>query len=60
MALSDLLASDWPAARRLLADLTSVDLRPELPYRLTWSDELSVDPSHEPAWLSHGFLERTS
>ncbi|MEU4549909.1 hypothetical protein [Nonomuraea dietziae] len=60
VALSDLLASDWPAARRLLADLTSVDLRPELPYRLTWSDELSVDPSHEPAWLSHGFLERTS
>ncbi|MEV2268244.1 hypothetical protein [Nonomuraea africana] len=60
VALADLLAADWPAARRLLADLTSVDLRPELPYRLTWSDELTVDPEHEPAWLSHGFLERTS
>ncbi|MEU7897724.1 hypothetical protein AB0B45_33305 [Nonomuraea sp. NPDC049152] len=60
VALAGLLGSDWASARRLLADLTSVDLRPELPYRLVWSDELTADPSHEPAWLSHGFLERTS
>ncbi|MET9338236.1 hypothetical protein [Nonomuraea sp. NPDC003804] len=60
VALTGLLGSDWAAARRLLADLTSIDLRPELPYRLTWSDELTADPAHEPAWLSHGFLERTS
>ncbi|MFE3449544.1 hypothetical protein ACFXJ8_11475 [Nonomuraea sp. NPDC059194] len=58
VALAGLLSSDWAAARRLLADLTSVDLRPELPYRLVWSDALTADPSHEPAWLSHGFLER--
>ncbi|MFD1934179.1 MULTISPECIES: hypothetical protein [Nonomuraea] len=58
VALAGLLGSDWASARRLLADLTSVDLRPELPYRLVWSDELTADPSHEPTWLSHGFLER--
>ncbi|MFI6496211.1 hypothetical protein [Nonomuraea typhae] len=58
--LADAAGADWPSARRLLADLTSIDLRPELPYRLTWSDELTVDPAREPAWLSHGFLERTS
>ncbi len=58
--LADAVGADWPSARRLLADLTSIDLRPELPYRLTWSDELTVDPAREPAWLSHGFLERTA
>jgi hypothetical protein len=59
VALADVLGPDWPSARRLLADLTTVDLRPELPYRLAWSDALTVDPSREPAWLSHGYLERT-
>ncbi|MFI6322535.1 hypothetical protein ACIBG8_33705 [Nonomuraea sp. NPDC050556] len=59
VALSSILGSDWPSARRLLADLTSVDLRPELPYRLVWSDGLTIDPSAEPTWLSHGHLERT-
>jgi hypothetical protein len=58
VALSDVLGADWPSARRVLADLTTVDLRPELPYRLTWSDGLTIDPGREPAWLSHGFLER--
>jgi hypothetical protein len=42
----------------MLADLTTVDLRPELPYRLAWADGLTVDPDREPAWLSHGYLER--
>lgn len=60
VALADAIGADWPSARRLLADLTSIDLRPELPYRLTWTDRLTVDPDREPAWLSHGFLERTS
>ncbi|NRQ40532.1 hypothetical protein HII36_53290, partial [Nonomuraea sp. NN258] len=60
VALTDVLGDDWVAARRLLADLTTVDLRPELPYRLTWSDDLTVDPGREPSWLSHGYLERTS
>ncbi|MCF6476764.1 hypothetical protein FAF44_51855, partial [Nonomuraea sp. MG754425] len=59
VALADVLGSDWVAARRVLADLTTVDLRPELPYRLAWSDGLTVDPDREPAWLSHGYLERT-
>lgn len=59
VALSQVLGADWPSARRLLADLTSVDLRPELPYRLTWSDALTIDPEREPTWLSHGYLERT-
>jgi hypothetical protein len=58
VALADVLGPGWPSARRLLADLTTVDLRPELPYRLAWSDELTIDPGREPAWLSHGWLER--
>ncbi|TMR08404.1 hypothetical protein ETD85_62280, partial [Nonomuraea zeae] len=58
VALADVLGADWPSARRVLADLTTVDLRPELPYRLTWGDGLTIDPEREPAWLSHGYLER--
>ncbi|MEV5328724.1 MULTISPECIES: hypothetical protein [unclassified Nonomuraea] len=58
VALRDALGSDWAAARRVLADLTTVDLRPELPYRLVWSDGLAIDPDREPTWLSEGYLER--
>ncbi|TLF47572.1 hypothetical protein FE391_46000, partial [Nonomuraea sp. KC401] len=58
VALADVLGSDWPSARRVLADLTTLDLRPELPYRLRWSGALTIDPEREPAWLSHGYLER--
>ncbi|GAA3098780.1 hypothetical protein [Nonomuraea salmonea] len=58
VALRDALSSDWVAARRVLADLTTVDLRPELPYRLVWADGLRIDPDREPAWLSDGHLER--
>ncbi|MEU6741725.1 hypothetical protein [Streptosporangium sandarakinum] len=50
---------EWVSARRLLADLVSADLRPESPYRLRWSDGLTAVPGAEPAWLSHGHLERT-
>ncbi|MFB9962394.1 hypothetical protein [Sinosporangium siamense] len=52
-------AREWVAARRVLADLTSVDLRPELPFRLEWSDVLTADPDGEPVWLSHGSLTRS-
>ncbi|WP_214110373.1 hypothetical protein [Acrocarpospora catenulata] len=58
--LGELLVNDWPAIRRLLADLTSADLRPELPYRLRWSDTLTARPQGHPSWLSHGTLERRS
>nr|BFE81096.1 hypothetical protein GCM10020093_036970 [Planobispora longispora] len=59
--LEELLTADgeWVSARRLLADLVSIDLRPESPYRLRWSDGLTAGPGAEPAWLSHGVLERT-
>ncbi|WP_285779462.1 hypothetical protein [Microtetraspora sp. NBRC 13810] len=62
VALQELLgaAGDWVSARRLLADLAAVDLRPELPYRLRWSDELTASPEAEPTWLTHGRLERTT
>ncbi|MFC4056957.1 hypothetical protein ACFOWE_01535 [Planomonospora corallina] len=59
--LEELLTADgeWVSARRLLADLVSIDLRPGSPYRLRWSDGLSAAPGAEPSWLSHGVLERT-
>lgn len=59
--LEELLTADgeWVSARRLLADLVSADLRPDSPYRLRWSDGLTAIPGAEPAWLSHGHLERT-
>ncbi|RBQ19866.1 hypothetical protein DP939_12195 [Spongiactinospora rosea] len=59
--VQDLLAhsGEWVSARRLLADLAAADLNPELPYRLHWSGALTAAPGAEPAWLSHGHLERT-
>ena len=60
VALADVLGPDWATARRVLSDLTTADLRPELPYRLVWSGGLTIDPSREPSWLSHGHLERTA
>ncbi|TNY34523.1 hypothetical protein [Thermomonospora catenispora] len=56
--LREVLDRDWPAARRLLADLTAADLRPDLPYRLVWSDGLAVRPGRSPSWLSDGVFER--
>ncbi|WP_019631564.1 hypothetical protein [Actinomadura atramentaria] len=53
-----LLDGDWAAARRLLADLSAAHLRPELPYRLVWSDGLAARPDAAPAWLSSGVFER--
>ncbi|WP_119731099.1 hypothetical protein [Thermomonospora amylolytica] len=57
--LREVLDRDWPAARRLLADLSSAHLRPDLPYRLVWSDGLRPRPGASPSWLSDGVFERT-
>ncbi|MFI6815007.1 hypothetical protein ACIBG7_21565 [Nonomuraea sp. NPDC050328] len=58
--LANVAGGDWASVRRLLADLVSIDLRPELPYRLVWTDTLTIDAGREPAWLTHAFLERAS
>ncbi|WP_018657763.1 hypothetical protein [Actinomadura flavalba] len=52
------LTGGWPAARRLLADLSAAHLHPGLPYRLVWADGLKADPSGSPTWLSSGTFER--
>ncbi|MFB4314541.1 hypothetical protein [Actinomadura sp. 21ATH] len=59
VAVEDLLAQDWVAARRVLADLSSVHLHPELPYRLVWSDGLAARPDGLPSWVTPGVFERT-
>ncbi|WP_067832550.1 hypothetical protein [Actinomadura kijaniata] len=59
VAVEDVLDQDWPAARRVLADLQSAHLHPGLPYRLTWSDGLAVRPGGSPTWISPGVFERT-
>ncbi|WP_433354610.1 hypothetical protein ACQP25_13335 [Microtetraspora malaysiensis] len=56
--LDEVLTGDWTAMRRVLADLASADLRPELPYRLRWSDAVAADPGGQPSWRSDGTLER--
>jgi hypothetical protein len=60
VAVEDVLARDWAAARRMLADLSSAHLHPELPYRLVWSDGLAVRPEGAPTWVSPGWFERTT
>lgn len=59
IAVEEVLAQDWPAARRVLADLSSAHLHPDLPYRLTWSDGLTARPGDSPAWVTPGWFERT-
>ncbi|TMQ95184.1 hypothetical protein ETD83_22800 [Actinomadura soli] len=59
IAVEDALAQDWTTARRVLADLSSAHLHPELPYRLIWSDGLTVRPQGSPTWVSPGWFERT-
>ncbi|WP_141584045.1 hypothetical protein [Actinomadura sp. WMMA1423] len=59
VAVEDVLAHDWPTARRMLADLSSLHLHPGLPYRLVWSDGLALRPEGSPTWISPGRLERT-
>ncbi|MEU8310703.1 hypothetical protein AB0C84_44850, partial [Actinomadura sp. NPDC048955] len=59
VAVEDVLDRDWAAARRTLADLSSLHLHPELPYRLVWSDGVAVRPEGAPTWVTPGRLERT-
>jgi hypothetical protein len=59
VAVEEVLDQDWTAARRLLADLSSAHLHPDLPYRLVWSDGLASRPDGSPTWLSPGVFERT-
>ncbi|MBO2455486.1 hypothetical protein J4573_50995 [Actinomadura barringtoniae] len=59
VAVEEVLDRDWVAGRRMLADLSSVHLHPELPYRLVWSDGLAVRPDGAPTWMSPGVFERT-
>ncbi|MFD0691702.1 hypothetical protein [Actinomadura fibrosa] len=60
VAVEDVLVEDWAASRRLLADLSSAHLHPELPYRLVWSDALDVRPGGSPTWVTPGWFERTA
>ena len=53
-----LQGEDWPAARRMLADLTAAGNHDQLPYRLVWSDAVTVDPAGVPSWLTAGAFER--
>src|SRR5690606_14906632 len=60
VAVDELLREQgaWLSARRVLADLTAIDLHPQLPYRLRWRDEVDARPDEEPTWTTHGGLER--
>ncbi len=59
IAVEEVLAQDWPAARRVLADLSFAHLHPDLPYRFIWSDGLTARPGDSPAWVTPGWFERT-
>jgi hypothetical protein len=52
------VAGDWPAARRVLSDLTAIGLRPELPYTLTWGDGLRITVTGDLTWVTDGWLRR--
>ncbi|ROP28859.1 hypothetical protein [Couchioplanes caeruleus] len=60
VSVAELLAAagNWPAARRILSDLTAIQLRSELPYVLTWEDGLRIDAASEPAWVTDGWFRR--
>ncbi|GAA2588450.1 hypothetical protein SMC26_16275 [Actinomadura fulvescens] len=59
VAVEEVLGDDWVTARRMLADLSAAHLHPELPYRLVWSDGMTVREGGSPTWLSPGTFERT-
>jgi len=54
--LSD--AGEWPAARRVLSQLTAIHLRDELPYALAWGDGLRVDLASTRTWVTDGWFRR--
>jgi hypothetical protein len=51
-------AGDWPAARRVLSQLTAVHLRDELPYALSWGDGMRIDVTSTRTWVSDGWFRR--
>ena len=51
-------AGEWPAARRVLSQLTAIHLRDELPYALSWDDGLRVDVSSTRTWVTDGWFRR--
>lgn len=51
--------SDWPTARRMLAELTAVANDSDLPYQLSWKEHLDVDVAATPAWVTTGWFGRT-
>lgn len=53
-------AGEWPAARRVLSQLTAIHLRDELPYALSWGDGLRVDVDGSRTWVSDGLFKRTT
>jgi hypothetical protein len=58
--ISDVLDSGdgWPAARRLLAQLTAAHHHPDVPLELTWDDGLRVDADGAVPWAAEGRLRR--
>lgn len=53
-------AGAWPAARRVLSDLTAIHHREDLAYTLTWGDGMRVDPGSPVTWVSDGWFGRTA
>ncbi len=60
VTVADLLreAGEWPAARRVLSQLTAIHHRDELPYTLKWGDGLEIDPESATTWATGGWFER--
>ncbi|GHJ56376.1 hypothetical protein Nm8I071_56830 [Nonomuraea sp. TT08I-71] len=49
---------DWPAGRRLLADLTALHHHDDLPYELTWGDGLRINVESSLSWVAQGWFRR--
>jgi hypothetical protein len=47
---------DWPAARRLLSELTAIHQHPDVPFELAWSDGLRVRTDAAVSFVSDGVL----
>jgi hypothetical protein len=60
VTVADLLrdAGEWPAARRVLSQLTAIHHRDELPYAITWADGMRVDTESTNTWLTDGWFGR--
>ena len=51
-------ADGWPAARRVLAQLTAAHHHPDVDAELCWDDGLRVDATAGVAWVAGGVLRR--